>query len=509
MRLLKIFGFTSKRPQSGELDSSDKGPSDADQQQARKDAQATPVREPSADSTASDLVTVPSEAIRQATEQDEPEGTNREPYVPPPPLPTPPSGPASAEMTEPLAVIKRRHEEFAARKAAMEAQSRPVPPDWDAQVVRSVRGVSFRVDDVEPATEAIICELVADRLKEHYEDRLLIPTGEHPVIAPDLRAMRALHLTERPKRRRTLGLEFHALLEAVHIAFSEHRPLVLSPDAIWLVIAQGFSDHVKENAAALKASFVRQQCQKSLNVRASSFTRTGFAGAIADISTLIRQETNAVVHDALVCNFSTTTAEIRTASEIVLMDTFSKYFKYGVTICGIPRITLEGTREDWETMRARLEVLATYELEWWVERLRPIFDEFVLAAEGRPTPHFWRAIYKPKEAYGGDVITGWIADLFPYLGPESRKMRNPLLNKKRHNWALKAEEGMRPSPAGVGLSTVPSGLCKVALDVSGIDADLVAGFIGVRQSADDFALAPVIDWFVVKPETKRTARDLR
>jgi hypothetical protein len=303
-------------------------------------------------------------------------------------------------------------------------------------------------------------------------------------------------------------LEFHPLLEAVHIAFSEHRPLVLSPDAIWLAIAQGFSDHVKENAEAVKASFVRHQSQKSLNVRASSFTRTGFAGAIADISTLIREETNPVVHDALICNFSTTTPEIRTASEIVLMDTFSKYFKYGITICGIPRITLEGTREDWETMRLRLEVLATYELEWWVERLRPIFDEFVLAAEGRPTPPFWRAIYKPKEAYGGDVITGWIADLFPYLGRASRKMRNPLLNKKRHNWALKVEEGMRPGPEGVGLSTVPSGLCRVALGVSGIDADLIAGFIGVRQSADDFALAPVIDWFVVKPETKKTGRDL-
>lgn len=391
----------------------------------------------------------------------------------------------------------------------MEAQGRPVPPDWDAQVVRSVRGVSFRVDDVEPATEAIVFEHVADRLKELYADRLLIPAGEHSVIAPELRVRRPLHVTQRPKRRRTPGLEFHPLLEAVHIAFSEHRPLVLSPDAIWLVIAQGFSDHVKQNAEASRASFVRHQCQKLLNVRASSFTRTGFAGAIADISTLICQETNPVVHDALVCNFSTTTPEIRAASEIVLMDTFSKYFKYGITVCGIPRITMEGTREDWETMRARLEVLATYELEWWVERLRPIFDEFVLAAEGRPTPQFWRAIYKPKEAYGGDVITGWIADLFPYLGPESRKMRNPLLNKKRHNWALKLEEGMRSWPGGVGLSTVPSGLCQLALSVSGTDAYLMAGFIGVRQSTDDFALAPVIDWFVVAPETKKTARDLR
>ncbi|WP_272427393.1 DUF4419 domain-containing protein [Polyangium jinanense] len=31
----------------------------------------------------------------------------------------------------------------------------------------------------------------------------------------------------------------HALLGAVHLAFAQHRPLVLSPDAVWLTIAQG------------------------------------------------------------------------------------------------------------------------------------------------------------------------------------------------------------------------------------------------------------------------------
>src|SRR5215469_13599339 len=65
MRFLKIFGFTGKRPQSEELDSSDKGPSDAGQQDATKVAQATLVREPSLGSTARDLETVPSEPISQ------------------------------------------------------------------------------------------------------------------------------------------------------------------------------------------------------------------------------------------------------------------------------------------------------------------------------------------------------------------------------------------------------------------------------------------------------------
>jgi len=35
------------------------------------------------------------------------------------------------------------------------------------------------------------------------------------------------------------GSKIHPLLGAVHVAFAEHRPLVLSPDALWLTILQG------------------------------------------------------------------------------------------------------------------------------------------------------------------------------------------------------------------------------------------------------------------------------
>jgi len=98
-------------------------------------------------------------------------------------------------------------------------------------------------------------------------------------------------------------------------------------------------------------------------------------------------------------HFSTTTLAIRTASEIAIMDAYSTYFRYVVgCLCDIPKFTVEGTPEDWQRTRDRVELLATFELEWWVSRLRRILDELVMAAEGHPTLEFWQAIYKPKEA---------------------------------------------------------------------------------------------------------------
>ncbi len=40
----------------------------------------------------------------------------------------------------------------------------------------------------------------------------------------------------------------NVLAEAVHLSFFEHYPLILSPDAIWLTIAQGLANHVAQNA---------------------------------------------------------------------------------------------------------------------------------------------------------------------------------------------------------------------------------------------------------------------
>jgi len=54
----------------------------------------------------------------------------------------------------------------------------------------------------------------------------------------------------------------NAFLGALHHAFCYHLDLVLSPDDIWMTISQGFSNHVKLNAEALRGYFVENQGKK-------------------------------------------------------------------------------------------------------------------------------------------------------------------------------------------------------------------------------------------------------
>jgi hypothetical protein len=376
--------------------------------------------------------------------------------------------------------------------------------------------VRFTVDKVETASHVFWCEPLLQHIPKRFRRKLLVAAEpRRPLINPYAERIRK-NLREGSSQfdsilselaETTCGTD-HPLIDAVHMAFASHYPLQLSPDIIWLVIAQGFGQHVSENAESLRGRIVRHQGKMELRADLEEFSAEGLASMVQMFSQQIQDHSDPVLHENLLCDFSTTTPIVRTASEVVLMDSLGEYFEYSASsVCGIPAITLSGTIGDWERIRARVEVLATYGLEWWVSRLRPILDEFIETAKGRPNRNFWQAIYKPTEEYFQELATGWIADLFPYLGDPPRRRRNGVFESKRSGWLLVSEamDGtLRPS-LGYSPRTkdFPSGLCSVPVTLTRTGhfeckVELIAGFVGVEQ-LPDLALAPVISWALAEP----------
>ena len=381
--------------------------------------------------------------------------------------------------------------------------------------------VTFAVDDVAKDVQPLLRTTLGESLELRAGTSVIImPDQSAPAVAPEG------FLTRSP------GIDqhnfLHPLIETVHLAFSEHRPLVVSPDCIWLTILQGFGNHVQINAEALRGRIVRHEGKKTLSVEARSLEPEVWPHLISQFSEQIRQNSDPVLHETLLCDFSTTTATIKTACEVALMDAYQRYFEYDLScICGIPTVTLEGTPDDWQRIRERIEMLATFGLEWWTARLAPILDEFVNTAKGTPDLTFWQAIYKPQKRYVTNSATGWIADLFPYLGNPPHRVRNFLLGKKRVDWLPEAEGpergegsgranlmrataddvfGQRMTP-GVGLSQIPCGLSLAPLTIhfpngEQREVELLGGFIGLTQSDGDLALAPAIGWAVVAKDTR-------
>jgi len=283
----------------------------------------------------------------------------------------------------------------------------------------------------------------------------------------------------------------HPLVGAVHRAFATHLPLVLSPDHIWLTLAQGLSLHVEARADELRSRFVLPHASDTVEVRDDSLVmgsaQNNWAPVIIRLAGELSNRVVAKRAELVRCDFSSSSPISRTVSSIVLMDVMKRYFKYRVmTLCGIPSITLLGNTEDWESVRARAAMLTEFDLQWWTSRLLPLLDEFVRASKGQIDNGFWNSIYKHENASGGSWVTGWINLLFPYLeGPERHDRMNPAL---------------RHPGARVNTADFPRGLVDVPFQWEYLGQEhgmlLSAGFAGVGLDQERLAVAPALAWAV-------------
>ena len=291
----------------------------------------------------------------------------------------------------------------------------------------------------------------------------------------------------------------NAFLAAVHAAFSNHYPLVLTPDIIWICIAQGLAHHINNNPEKLRRHFVSHEGQETLTITRDDFVKGSpknpWPQVFDQFSKEIRKHIGDETHDLLTPNFTTTGPVERAAAQVVLMDCFKQYFRYRmVCICGIPEITLKGTVEDWKSLHEKAMSLGRYDLEWWTEELRPVLDQFVAAASGEVDRQFWSSIYKLKQAYGRFYINGWVVTFFPYLQADrdGKMKQNTFLNQ----WQKGDFSGCLTS------ASFPPGVVSVPFECHYLTSDKVhhmrffAGVMAATQNQQTLAIQAEIGWAV-------------
>ena len=288
----------------------------------------------------------------------------------------------------------------------------------------------------------------------------------------------------------------HGFLAALSVAFDGHYPLVLSPDDVWLCIAQGFAHHITQNAEALRGRFVQHLGKITLKVRRDDFVKGSphnrWPDVFEEFSRQIARQAG-TAHDLVVADFSTTGVVERAASQIVLMDAMQCYFNYRfATVCGIPRIVLHGTTDDWRRMRERVDTFRAFGLDQWARTMLPVLDEIVATAAGKPNARFWRCIFKKDDGSGGPWVTGWCTVLFPYLEADD----GTLVLRAGFDWQAEfdAEWGLGPT-----LGSFPSGLSVAPFvwdyHLTKYPMKFIAGFAGFGQNAD-MSVQPAIGWAV-------------
>ncbi|NUT04955.1 MAG: DUF4419 domain-containing protein [Hamadaea sp.] len=341
--------------------------------------------------------------------------------------------------------------------------------------------ITFAVDDVTPAAQP----LPTTPMRDEFPDALAIGGDPDLLVLP------------------TNGV--HPLLRAVGQAFADHRPLVLSPDAVWLTITQGVAQHIRLHSDELRPMLVDHNGRKRLTIEFDGPPPQNTAGWGEAVGRFQRRLAEQVKDaDLFACDFSTSTDVDRIAAQVVLLDAYSPYFSYWmVGICGIPSITLTGTVEDWFRIRVRVDELARFGLADWCRSLAAILDQFVRAAADDVDLAFWQRIYNPVDAYGGKLITGWAARFYPYLSAEgAQNLPNELLQLPIDEPRDLTVDGRSYRGPGIRSSMVPAVLSRVSIKINDrINGEnravsVYGGVAAVTQDRDG-ALRPVAGWHVM------------
>lgn len=286
-------------------------------------------------------------------------------------------------------------------------------------------------------------------------------------------------------------------------AYAEHRPLVLSPDMVWLLISQGFARYVNAHSDELRNQIVSHTEKMDLVVETEKdllHEDADWKKLIAGFAAQINEYTKGDVAKTITADFTTTGVTERIVSQVTLMETVKTYFDYVVHYmgCGIPSITLMGTPQDWQKVLEKTEQLGKYGMGDWFKSLKPILTEFIKASEGKPNQAFWQNMVKkenPDKLVGNKVcdfrkptvLDGWMLKLFPDENGQT-------LDQVPHIHEMPSERVY----VDFRYQVIDIANGNVIVDTP---MELIAGYIGTEVDTLTHALTPKMGWMVRQIES--------
>lgn len=143
----------------------------------------------------------------------------------------------------------------------------------------------------------------------------------------------------------------NGFVDTIVESYNKHHALIIRPDDVWLAILTQFNFYVNGNAEMLRSQFVAHKGKKKLVIKAIGNRYTVDFASMSQQMTDLMQENmvDPSLQKWILPNFSTTTSNDTTVSAMVMMATMKTYFSYQFQLlCGIPRVTLEGEKDDWQ-----------------------------------------------------------------------------------------------------------------------------------------------------------------
>ena len=298
-----------------------------------------------------------------------------------------------------------------------------------------------------------------------------------------------------------------SLIQGLILAYKNHYPIVISPDIIWILFLQGFSRFMDKYSEKVRNKFVTFTGKKIINVKKIGiFPKDASKETWQEVIDNFVGGIKSYVGEEMISNLQsdfTTTEEVTLAtSQATIMSSMKNFFEFDLAMggCGISSIILEGTLEDWEKIKSKLNYLSQndFGLNWWIKHLIQIIDKIIMTKNyykqnkniNNELKKFWKNIIRIKDEkndfYDPYTINGWIINFIPNLSEDNPKIFSEM--KK---------------------DDIPDQIisCPLKLTVYNLNStktihecDLVSGFFGMTQNKKNFSVRPIIGYALISNE---------
>lgn len=209
----------------------------------------------------------------------------------------------------------------------------------------------------------------------------------------------------------------NSLVGSLILAYNRHHNIILRAEDFWCGVMTQFSNYVNSRSEELRNKIVDFEGKKELVVHGDGNLFTADYGRLTvsmteEIAANIKDPS---IKEWIMPDFTTTTNNDKIVFASVMMAAMQKYFNYKFCLeCGISKVTLLGTLEDYENLLNRLEKLKEFDLEdklmsRWYDLLKPIFEELVNVMKGNANLDFWNKVCSHHGGGSGpSYISGWI-----------------------------------------------------------------------------------------------------
>lgn len=266
---------------------------------------------------------------------------------------------------------------------------------------------------------------------------------------------------------------------------------MIRPDDVWIAILTQFSFHINANSEELRKQFVSHDGKKELvlQIPPSELEHINWDAAGAGMINLMHENLiDKDLKDWIMPSFSTTMKTDSTVSAIVMMASMKSYFDYVFEMsCGIPQVTLQGTKDDWINILHRLKKLDSWDdtTRAWHKMLKPIIEKLIKAFEGEVDLDFWgHVVSQRRYGSGSRDIEGWVTAFCAFSDKgEFRAGKHDFPDDGWGKMEVYKLDGI-PYPI-IRASQIPAGNAEVyikIIDYYGVkhEAAMIAGNMGIK-----------------------------